>query len=293
MDQNKEKKHGVVQTYAEDMARVLEDDKSGLIKKIIHEEEEHEIEKRNLSPESNKNKLFMFLGFLFILMSLIVLLFFLFGKSSSTVSIEKQFVPIIFVDQNNFLEVKDLNKDKIAQTVSNEVNTTKVKNGGVEGIYFTENKQIIGLREFISLIKANFIPDNNAIFIYDNFLTGIVNSESDLASTPALGSKDFFILIKVRSVADVFDIFHAWENKMFSDLHGFFGVDISPETKYLFTKGFQDGIIGNKNARVLYDNDNKIVMAYIFANDNSVIITNTENAGKEIMHRLASSQVGK
>ena len=49
--------HGVVETYAEDMAKVIEDDKSGLVKKIIHGAEEHEIEKINLSPESKKNKL--------------------------------------------------------------------------------------------------------------------------------------------------------------------------------------------------------------------------------------------
>ena len=48
-------KSRVIETYAEDMAQVLENDKGGLIKKIIHEEEEHEAEKRNLSPQSKKN----------------------------------------------------------------------------------------------------------------------------------------------------------------------------------------------------------------------------------------------
>jgi hypothetical protein len=85
----------------------------------------------------------------------------------------------------------------------------------------------------------------------------------------------------------------AWEEKMFSDLHGFFGFEISTETKSLLNENFQDGIIQNKNARILYDANKKIVMMYIFADDDSVIITNTEDAAKEIMLRLAASRVKK
>ena len=56
----------IVETFAEDMAKVIEDDKSGILKKIINDEEEHEKVKMNLSPSSKKNKLFMFLSlFLF------------------------------------------------------------------------------------------------------------------------------------------------------------------------------------------------------------------------------------
>ena len=90
---------------------------------------------------------------------------------------------------------------------------------------------------------------------------------------------------------------------MFSDLHGFFGVDISPETNYLLTKNFDDGIVGNKNARVLYRTSeegegsapsplpavNKIVVMYVFADETSVVIANTDKAAREVMLRLAGS----
>jgi hypothetical protein len=78
---------------------------------------------------------------------------------------------------------------------------------------------------------------------------------------------------------------------MFLDLHGFFGVDLLPETKYLLTKNFENGIIENKNARILYDTDKNIVMAYVFADDNSIVITNSENAVREIILRLGASEV--
>jgi hypothetical protein len=82
-----------------------------------------------------------------------------------------------------------------------------------------------------------------------------------------------------------------WENNLLTDLHGFLGVNISSDTNYLFTKNFINGIVENKNARVLYDNSGNIVLMYIFADDNSIIITDSSNAAHEILLRLASSQV--
>jgi len=44
-----------------------------------------------------------------------------------------------------------------------------VQSGGVEGIYLTENKQIIGLRRFLSLIESSFAPGGNTLFVNNNF----------------------------------------------------------------------------------------------------------------------------
>lgn len=279
--------HKIVETYAEDVAKVIENDREGLVKKIIHGEEEREKEKKNLSPRSKKNRFFMLVSFLLILIASAILFFLFFKKSPSAVSIEKQFTPIIFNDKSVFMEVFALSKEEIARAVLTEINTAKIKEGGVEGIYLAENKKIIGLRRFISLIKSNFVPGDNTLFVSDNFLLGAVNIKTSSAEKIRPG---FFILLKVRSAADIFDALRAWERKMLYDLSGFLGVNISSDTNYLFTKEFQDGIINNKNARVLYDKEGKAVLMYIFADDNSIIITNIESAVREIMWRLASSQ---
>lgn len=287
--QNEKIENKIVETYAEDMAKVIEDSQGGIIKKIIHGEEEQEIQKRNLSPQSRKNKLFMFISLLLILVASTIFSFFFLNKSTNTVPVEEQFVPLVFNDKSAFIEVKDFSKDQIVESVLNEVKGTLVKSGGVEGIYLSYDKKIVGWREFITLIKGSFALDNNdgTPLVNNNFLMGVVreNNQND--------TRDFFILLKVLSTADIFSSFRAWENKMFLDLHGFFGIDISPETNYLLTKNFEDGIVENKNARILYDTDSKIIMMYIFADDTSVIITNTKNAAHEIMLRLASSQIKK
>lgn len=294
MEENKikstasEESNKFVKTYAEDMASVLESDREGLVKKIIHGEEEHEQEKKNLSPESKKNRLFMLIGFVLIFLALLILSYFLFKKEDiNTVAVQKQFIPLIFNDKSEFVEISGLNKDEVVGTILNQINNTEVKIGGIKGIYPTENKQIIGLRRFISVIKGNFVPGEDKLFVDDNFLMG--SMLTGLKSTSPVAG-DFFILLKTRSMADIFGLLRAWEEKMLTDLHKFVGIDLSAETNYLFTKDFEDGIIENKNARILHNTEGGIVLMYIFADDNSVIITSSQPVTHEIILRLASAE---
>lgn len=279
-------KNIVVETFANDMAEVIENDNEGLIKKIIQEEEGHEEEKKNLLPESKKNKILMLLGAIFIIVSMVILFFLILNNGNKTVTVEKQFVPPIFNEKTSLLEVGGLKKDEIAQAVLKEINTTEVKDGGVEGIYLSENKQIIGLRRFLSLIGSSFDPGENTLFVNDNFLMGVVNVK---AGDVRASGEGFFLLLGVRSTADIFDALRAWEGKMFLDLHGFIGIPLSNDTGYLLTKSFEDGVVENKNARILYDNNGKMVLAYVFTSDTSVTITNSAEAVHEIILRLTSA----
>ena len=85
---------------------------------------------------------------------------------------------------------------------------------------------------------------------------------------------------------------------MFADLHGFFGFSLSPQTEYLFDKNFEDGIVANKNARILYENTEvdgvkKIALMYVFANDRHIIITKSPEVVSELSARLSGSRIKK
>ena len=284
------KKNVIIETYAEDMAQVVGDNQDGIVKKIIEEQEKHDAENKKTSPETNKNKIFLFLGILFVFLSLAaVVLVLLFKKEILTVEVKPQYVPIIFTDKTEFREISSLKKEEILQTIVNEVNTAEVKYGGVEGVFLTVDKKVIGLKKFLELIEAK-IDQTKMSFIEDNFLIGATNMANKEDLNP---KRDLFILIKMRSIADVFEPMHLWEGKMFSDLSSLFGVKINADTKYLLTKDFEDGFIQNKNARILRDKDGKIVLMYVFAEEDSLIITNSEVAVREVMLRLASSRVKK
>lgn len=282
-------KNKSIETYAEDMAKVIDGSEGGLIKKIIHEQELHESEKKNLSPTSNKNKAFMFIGFLLLFLAIVLVIFLGFLKQKMNITEPvTEAKTFIFTDQNYFQDISGLNKDTIAQSVLNEVRNSDVEKGGVEAIYLTLNKQVVGFREFIKIIQGSFIAPA-PVFLDDNFLIGIVNTNTQASSS----NKDLFLLLKVRSFTDVFENMRSWEPKMFNDLHGFFNITISSDTKELLTKDFTDGRISNKNARILYDKMGNIVLMYIFADDHSVIITNSEGATAEVILRLAGSQISK
>jgi hypothetical protein len=279
--------NAIVETYAGDMVNIMGNETEGLIKKIIHGEENKEAEKKNLSPESKKNKIFLFIGILLLVLALSITFFFLSKRSTGIVVVQQPATPLIFTDQNTSFEVSGMKKDQIAQTVFNEITNTTISSGEIEGIYLTENKQNIGLREFIKLINGHLVPSDNTLFVSDNFLLGVVKNQAEVNTTSGTG---FFVLLKVRSATDIFDSLRAWESNILNDLHGFFGINLASNTQPLFVKSFQDGVIENKNARILYDQNGNLVLMYIFADTNSVIITDSLNAAHEVMLRLASAQ---
>lgn len=276
-----------IQTYVKDMTKVLDSNKGGVIKQIIHEQERKEEEKQNMSGGINKNRLFAVGSFVFLLLAVLSLAYLAKIKDrAGVVPVSPQFQSIIFNDKTEFREIAGFSKDAIINTISNQAVNTQVKVGGLEGIYLTENKKVVGLRRFVSLIKSSFEP-GAVVFVPDNFLIGVIHSAivADKSAT-----KDLFILLKARSFADIFPPMQAWEEKMLLDLYGLFGVGLNAETKYLLTSPFEDGILGNKNARILYDKEGQIVLMYVFADDNSVIITSSEVTAKEVMIRLGSDK---
>jgi hypothetical protein len=266
------------------MAKVVSDSsENGIIKKVIEEQEKHEAESKKRFPENRRNKIFLTVGVILIALAfLAVALVFFFQKEIFTVEVKQSYLPIIFTDKTEFKEVLGFKKEAIVQTILNEANTSIFKTGGVEGIYLTEDKKVLGFRRFLDLLSAN-LDQKQITFINDNFLLG-VNNKDEI---------NLFLLLKMRSIADIFTPMRLWESKMFFDLHGLFGMDVNPETRYLLTKDFEDGIIQNKNARILRDMEGKIVLMYVFAEEDSLILANSEIAVREVMLRLASSTLKK
>ena len=281
------KKIPKVETFAEDMAEVIRGDRGGLIKKIIHEEEAHDEEKLLQSPDAKRNKIFAFSGSLLLLLAVGLVGYIILSQETKTSPVETPFTSIIFNDETAFIEVAELNRDQIMQSIRTEVETKEVKLGGVDGIYLTLNNSIVGLRQFGQLINSNLNLVGND-FVDDNFLLGFVNNGGEMG-------RDFFILIQMRSFVDIFDNMRAWEAKMFSDLYPLFGIGLSAETAPLITADFENGIVQNKNARILYLTDaegkKKTIFMYVFVDDSHVLITESEAAVREVITRLLGNNI--
>lgn len=290
-----------IQTYAEDMAQAIGDNQEGMVRKIIHQDEENEAEKVKQSLNSTKNKFFIIMGTILILATIGLIVFSVMKNEAVTMLAEKPFTPLIFNDNTIFVEVADLKKDQILVAIYNAVNGSPLKVNEVTGIYLTENKKIIGLKRFMELMQSTFvIPQGIAgegALASDEFLLGVSGYENKNPEVATTLTQDFFILIKVRSMTDVFNNVRIWENKMFAELYKFFGTNLSSTTEYLLTKDFKNGIVENKPARILYkdgvENTTNIIMMYMFANDTSLVITRSPSTAHEVLLRLASSQIKK
>ena len=256
----------IIETYADDMARVIEDDKDGLIKKIIHQDEEREAEKKEKSPEAKKNKIFVVVGIVLIASTLAIFSIAISKQKPRTVAIAPQATPLIFTDKSIFLEVAEFSKEKISEALATETKRADIKTGELEGAYLTEGNKVIGLKRFLEITKSNYVVPTSLATgeptVSDNFLLGVVDNGT---------GREFFILLKTKSMTDIFASLKTWENKMFSDLYKIFGEDISNNAGYLLTKNFTDGLVGNKNARILYKDNEEIALMYVYVNDNSVV----------------------
>lgn len=284
-------KNKSIETYSDDLVKAIQADKGDLIKKIIHEEEKNKTLYSNLSPKSKKNMIFMIGSFLLIVLALAIFLYlFIFNKKEEVSPfVKKETTSIIYTDTNILEAIDGFTKEKIAETVFNQSKNINIKIGEIKEINLTENGKNIGFRRFNALLESNLNLGEADLFS-DNFLLGMINEGFKGVSSL---NGELFILLKVKSFTDVFPLMRAWENKMFNDLYMLFGIDVSIDDNYLFTKDWQDGVVKNKNTRILYDNEGEIVLMYVYINDSSIIITNSKIATEEVTFRITSSQIKK
>lgn len=286
-DENKSKQN--IETFTADMVQAISNDKSGLVKKLIHEEEEKQRSKEIIFTSSRKNLFFIFSGIGLICIAIALFVFVvMFNKEKDVLS------PIskngqLFIDQTTEKDVTGLSKENISMEVLNFSINSTVKNGGLESLYIFENGMKLNFSRLMSFLKSELNIHQLSVF-EPEFFIGVFKSKNPAES---IAKGDLFLIFQTKSFDDAFPVLKAWEKKMLVDIGGFFGINLSPQTAYLFEKAWQDKIILNKNAKILTDDQGEIVLFYSFLNDKQMIITKSEQAMKEVILRLYSSRVKK
>lgn len=486
MDDLKNTNDKTLHTFKEDMVLAIKENKNGIVKQIITEQEQKELEQEQKRIYSKRNKIYITVSALLIILAAAFVFFVFFKKEVELFIFKKNNSSIIFHENTSFIDITSKNKDKINQAIKEHINTKERKAFVLEGVYLTENKNVVGFSKLLSSINSSFSPNKD--LFNDNFLVGVMNFDPNVGNDPdfilnkkeevkeevfekvnnnigvgiinnfiTLSDSDFFqentltfknedsykkakellgyllslisfedhkikisgiysnelstgnetltlaekrkkigidllnevlkekyseeqsknliienqvlgislnnifdetqleemtleekrikaslnngiqykieareetqinpiesknitvnlqdelkknapinsnfkngtnlfLLMKINIFNDFFNEIRAWENKMFFDLYGFFGYDISASTNYLLTKDFKDGFIQNKNARILYDDDGNIVMMYVYIDNDFIVFTNTEQAAREAILRVNSSKIKK
>lgn len=272
-----------IETLSGDILDMALHNEAGVIHGIIKGEEEKSAIDANISPTSKKNKILISLSVLLILLSISVLyLFIYFNKKNSTVPVTLQYKPLIYTDAYILLPVDGLGKKEIEEKILSGVKNSSIELGKLEAYYLTINSKATPLDIFFNSIEANIAKETINQF-NPTYLIGTIG---DIKNS-------VFILLKPNSFSSVFAGMRLWENKMFYDLSGLYGIETNQDTSYLLTKNFDDGFIQNKNARILHDNEGEIVIAYVYLDNNSILITNNHGTAKEVLDRLSGSTLKK
>ncbi len=95
-----------------------------------------------------------------------------------------------------------------------------------------------------------------------------------------------FFMFQTHDYNEAYASMLEWEPTMLSDLAPLFNIDISGDNSALLRRPFKDILINNNDARVLYDMNGNAIMYYIFVDKDYFIITDSQEAIKEITTRL-------
>lgn len=284
MENEENLKSKVAHTYSDDMVGALGENQSGTVRNLIEAEEEREKLRESLSPQSKKNQLFLALGSLLFVCSLAGIVYTVLTSQGGAVNGPSTYKPLIFSDKTKEIPVGGFNKDTLANTIYNEVENSTLSPGKLENIYLTENKSVISIARMMEILKSNLKPEAYDI-LGSKFSLGVLYTQKK--------ERHPFVLMTTKSFQGIFPIMKEWEGKMFYDLHGLFGLSLDPSTSYLMTKDFENGILQNKNARILYTKDNTIAIAYVYLDESNILLTDSEDVVKEIILRFSSTQIPK
>lgn len=290
MEEKSDLKTKGLETYATDMVDAFQSGEPGLIKKMIHSQEQEELEKKKESRESGKNRLFAIFGAMFIVIALsVVVALYMFREEVEVVYVAPPVTPLILTDRNDSLDVTEMDRVSVLSALRPALENFDLAKGKIKSVFLNEDNQPVNFSRFIALTESSF-PLEQATVVYPNFMLGSlgVSSPSDDA---VVGRA--FILLRTQSFVDVFTPMRTWERKMFFDLSPIFGILTTPDNEALITKDFEDGFVLNKNARMLIDNTGNVILMYVFLDDNFVLITNSKETVREVLIRLSLGEVRK
>jgi hypothetical protein len=284
-----------IKTYSSDMAEAVRQNQGSVIKIALAEQNKREQENINKRASvTNKSKVFLVIGGVILIIGAIAGSYYLLQKNNTTnVQTPKTTVEsIISSDINSFISTdKATNKTDLINLLDSE-KSKQEKSGSIKSIFLTKQKDgqtaLLPFNEFLSL--ADFTAPNALIrSLSDSYMIGIYTQNDSIADASSDSNKNksnLFFIFKTKDYNNTYAGMLTWEKTMLDDMFPIFHIDVSGDNSQIFEKSFQDIIIENKDARVLYDTKGNPILFYLFTDKNNLVISDNEEAIKEVIARL-------
>jgi len=285
MDQEKIKSNykdlKVLRTYTSDMADAVRENEASVIKIALAEKAKREEEDIYKKAEGTKtSKTFFVLGGVFLIIAAIVGSSFLISKKEKMPeTIIKNTNTFILHDTYLFIDVTNINGPEELFVKINQ--SSQEYTSGVRAVFLTrtieEVSEELTTDNFISKLKIN-APNTLTRSLSNKYLFGQYKEKN----SPDITANNFLIF-ETNNYNQAYASLLDWEKTMSKDLDILFFSDNKAEDSS--QKKWQDIIINNNDARVLYGQNGQAILYYTLIN-NKVIITNTLEALKEIISRI-------
>lgn len=272
---------GAIRTYEKDMEQALRGEEGALVKETIERAREDQHARGSIARERSKNQVLAWLSVLLICGSAFGLYYTWNLKQESAIPAIPTVVPVIYFDTSTKENILPASSDSILETIIQAKDSTD-KPGTLRRVLFTDSAN--NPVESIILFKS-------LGWHIDEFLTHSLADRSEVGIyTNPDGTKSPFILGTTDGSDAAYRGLATWEVKSLEDTATLFGIETTTINDPIYQKGFSQITIKNKDGRALYNEQNKPLIIIEFLDNNHFIVTNSKDAVKEVLLRLAKEQ---
>ncbi len=271
-----------IRTYQSDVADAIKRNNTSMIQIALAEAKKKERDLNSPEYSSKKNVALLVGGILFLLLGLGVGGFFALRSTPKPVEVTTE-IPIILTDSEKEIDITDLTRNEIVTIIQGE----KTKQAGIVGRIETEKivyeiepstRANVRASDFMESLGTQ-IPQELARSFGDKFVFGF----------HSLQKKEPFLILKTNSYQNTFAGMLEWESNMVYDLQGIF-LNTTLQTSSN-KENFNDEVLANKDARVVRDEDGKIIFLYAFIDKETLLITTNTLSVKEISERIRAAKL--
>ncbi len=274
-----------LRTYAGDMATALNEQQGSVIKIAMAEHSKKEREIDRISPASKKNLTLLIVSFVAVVLAVGAIFYVTKIKKDTVVAVDKKptINSLVLSETSESIATEDILTGKeLSDTIA--VLVARERPVGVSNIILTTptetGSRLLMVEEFLNKLETD---RGGALTrsLLPEYMIGI--HTIDTAHNP-------FIFLKTTSYEIALAGMLDWENKLFDNFYGIFGVAPTSDNKYLFEKKFEDIIVENRDGRILRDSTGAPVLIYIFLSTDTMLLTNSYDTIKEVISRLEAAR---
>lgn len=317
-----------IRTYQSDIANTIKNDNVSMIKVALSEKKRQERRGSldNTLEENNKN-LYLVIGAIvafIVIAGLVAGYIFLQNQSSKPTQTQEQqkIKPLIYTETVSLLNLDEINLDDLSKLIERDKEAV-MELGDMKAIVLTigsstAERQLTSA-EFLTALNTR-APEGLIRSLEANYLLGVY----------AFNPREMFAVFRVSSYDSAFAGMLEWEPNIESDIGDIFinkrdrvdrdinalsttkvtaGSSTSEMVSSSTTKAtstapvesspfgvfsqrkFVDKVLSNKDARVLVDANGKEAMLYTFLDKETLVISTSEKALKEIIFRLTTGRI--